>query len=87
MLTDAAAIMIHSTAMLVTMGPVASNYEKLGLGKLQAWLNLTGVGGSGCGGRGLVVHLTSLLNVLDQRRARQRRADATDGRAARPRVR
>jgi len=41
-LTDAAAIMIHSTAMLVAMGLVAVVvYEKLGLGVLRkAWLNL-----------------------------------------------
>ena len=39
---DAAAIMVHSTAMLVTMGVVAFVvYEKLGLGVLRkAWLNL-----------------------------------------------
>jgi hypothetical protein len=41
-LTDAAAIMVHSTAMLVAMGLVAIVvYEKLGLGVLRkAWLNL-----------------------------------------------
>ena len=41
-LTDAAAIMVHSTAMLVAMGLVAVVvYEKLGLGVLRkAWLNL-----------------------------------------------
>jgi len=40
--TDVAAIMVHSTAMLVAMGLVAiAVYEKLGLGVLRkAWLNL-----------------------------------------------
>jgi hypothetical protein len=42
LVTDAAAVAVHTTAMLVTMGVVAVMvYEKLGVGVLRrAWLNL-----------------------------------------------
>jgi len=57
---DAAAIMVHSTAMLVAMGVVAVVvYEKLGLGVLRtAWLNLDRVWAVAVVGAGAVALFT-----------------------------
>ncbi len=59
-MTDVAAVVVHSTAMLVAMGVVAILvYDKLGLGVLRrAWLNLDRVWATAVVGAGAVTLFT-----------------------------